>query len=785
MEEKLFKRASNYGARVDWVLKAYDAQRGLVHGFQKDVIQNAIGARISNSNYDGWKCSIYIFRNSIGTFCVVEDFGTVGLTGENFSVDELEKMTRNKETIDPYQRLARISVDNSSGGDPTSPGLYGVGKTLYVAASNNNCNYFDSLAIKEGYRCNVNDANEMLYKAKEGDDAKEYIKEHTGLEPINHVGTRFIITNPKSDIIDAIEGPNHEMLLDAEETWWRAIVRMQDQNQGIFIGGIRAQTPDCYRFDESKEFDVKDAFFTKTPKPIDDGLRYKKIGFFINKNLPDNLCGFYYYRRGMKIGKIDISDYDSLINKPYYGFVELEPNWEEQLAKYEDQAHYDCTRTGKNTKVYQDLKYLVRNTVQEQLEKWGYDNNKENEDKYLSQLVEHVKEDLSDLLAENGFENIGKGNSKPQLEIRLSDVWYPHTDEENLERSVFSGEEIHFSFNIFNRTNNPINVTVFVNSYGSDGSVLSHEYEKSIKISPETPFTENVVFKPNENNSVLNGANELILSAQIDRGTSATVTRKLVYYFGCKTVIRPLEDFQLNLASYHFPNESTSGRRVDTDESVTNVSYSMVSQLHKPVDVVLKISTLNYSNNNDYICSIMEKRYTLPPDGEEMVTEPFNIVFDKETYFPALRKGIIVVRAKMVLAQDLPDEKNQMDASTKLKVFDFRVFFNKPEKAGPDIDISYRDFDQSDHRMARISDKSRTGIEVNTSYPEFLACKDLLAKNEYLTRVCLREAITLYASRGALDNMLMSSQEPLSNFEFFQKLEDKIEDLWYKQCQKI
>ena len=129
-------RVSNYANYVRWIAGQYEENvGGLAHGFQKEAIQNSTGARVS-ANFSNWKCSIELIKNEKGYFLIVEDFGTTGLTGKNYTSIELEEMVRNKELDNkPEERLARLSCDNVSGGDSFSAGLFGVGKTMYIAAS--------------------------------------------------------------------------------------------------------------------------------------------------------------------------------------------------------------------------------------------------------------------------------------------------------------------------------------------------------------------------------------------------------------------------------------------------------------------------------------------------------------------------------------------------------------------------------------------------------------------------------------------------------------------------
>ena len=82
----------NYKKNVEWIIGAYeDAGVSFANGFQKDAIQNAAGARKKN-NWENWSCDISYVKNKKGTFIVVEDSGTVGLTGKNISTEEINKI---------------------------------------------------------------------------------------------------------------------------------------------------------------------------------------------------------------------------------------------------------------------------------------------------------------------------------------------------------------------------------------------------------------------------------------------------------------------------------------------------------------------------------------------------------------------------------------------------------------------------------------------------------------------------------------------------------------------
>ena len=114
----------NYTKSVDWVIKAYEnAGVTFANGFQKDAIQNAQGARKS-SKWKGWQVDISVKETEKGQFVVIEDQGTLGLTGKNRSTSEIDDITNRGESIPPEERLSRFSSMFNSGGNEKGAGLY-------------------------------------------------------------------------------------------------------------------------------------------------------------------------------------------------------------------------------------------------------------------------------------------------------------------------------------------------------------------------------------------------------------------------------------------------------------------------------------------------------------------------------------------------------------------------------------------------------------------------------------------------------------------------------------
>ena len=421
---------------IDWIISAYElAHVTFSDGFQKDAIQNSCGARAKDS-WNGWRCKINLLSNDKGSFLIVEDEGTEGLTGPNLTANEISRMIDNGEAISSQWRLARFSSRNVSGGVQTGAGKYGVGKSVYSACSETYDYYFDSLRTDGIYVANENRAGTIYDKAFEDDEARKFILDKIGIGPKETVGTRVIICNPKHEIIESIE--SGEMIKYIQESWWRCIEKMP-ADCGIYINDQRVNMPVFNEFEHE--------YVMTKPELYDEGYRVKRFGFFIEKKGSNfDWHGISYYRRGMKIGSVDLSDMPASIKDRFWGYIEVDRDWEDLLEDIEDAVHYGVKSGKKHTTTYQNMRLFATRKVNELLVSWKYRTDKEFEDKKLQEALKEISSELNSLFDEMGFEDLGKGPQKPDFSVRWRNVQYPHEDS----LSVISGDTIRFGFRISN-----------------------------------------------------------------------------------------------------------------------------------------------------------------------------------------------------------------------------------------------------------------------------------------------------------------------------------------------
>ncbi len=764
---------TNYLSHVKFIIKMYERDGvELPHAFQKDAIQNAAGARSNPSKWHGWKCIIKLFENDKGRFLIVEDFGTTGLTGPNLTIDQISEMCANDEDFPENYRLARLSCRNVSGDLKAGAGLFGVGKTLYSAASNAKvCKYYFESIIDTGeYRANINDRNMLRSEgAFTNEEGKRFIKEETGLEPIDHVGTRFIIVDPKDEIVEAITSGRMER--DAAETWWR-IIPFLNEDEGIFINDKRVEIPEQY-----SESNIYAGQGRQSDKHNDlvDGLCTKKYGLFICKELDPQLRGFYFYRRGMKIGKIEMQDVPKDIEDKYYGFIELQSDYEEELANIESGTHYDVDGTKKNSKIYSAMRDFVREFFKECLISWGYIKVKENENKRLYQMAKEIQNQVQNLFKQNGFEEIGKGDIKKQYHAGFQNVVYPNPDE---ERTVHTNDKIKFQFYIRNHTiiENQFNVRIVIKSSTKTNEI----YSKKITVDGSDKYvSEELAIEVNELNAERYSDNDVVLSVEPSIGRR-NENKHIYFYYDIETKKNPERDFELIMSNRNMPRQND--KRINTGEVISDIHYSLTNNTNTTTKLLFTVNTLNCESGNSLIEKVLREEYTVEPCSE-IETNPFDIVFSQELYEDKLSKGKIQIRARAIVAEN----SGIYAKGDIVGEFNYFIFFNKNQKSG--VEDSFEPSivrDPNDKRCSWIEGKQGSRkIIINAGHPEFDLLPDENSREMYIARLMIKEFAYLYLREGKFSVILEDDPDgsKTNSVDLIEILNRKIDELWWARCQ--
>ena len=772
VEDRRVVQAQDFGESVNWIIQAY-AMHDVTFpdGFQKDSIQNSAGARVRDS-WDNWKCKFDVIVSGGNSFLVIEDCGTTGLTGPNLTQDEIQSLIDKKELNDkPDWRLARFSSRNVSGGNTLGAGKFGVGKSVYSAASKTYKYWFDSYTIEGKYVANYNDKGFLNYQAYEGDQAKEKIKAATGLEPKDTPGTRIIICDPKDELIESIS--SGEIIKYIQENWWVSIDKMQGDS-GIFINGEKVILPPVS--------DNKNYWPLSSPYKVSPGriVKHYEINVAKDDNIPWR--GIAYFRVGMRIQTVALNNtleqqIPAKIRDKIWGFVEVDKAWEEELAEIEDAVHYGLQPHQSRTLVYSTLAGYVNQVTEEKLKDWGYIKDPAKASQRINDILNKVSEKTFAMADALGFNGSNRGERKKPYEVRWLDIKYPNDDS----REVSTDDILEIGFRIKNNglTNRKFNYSIKVMPEDSgDPKVLFQgdctleggkqvDIPKSIEINKETSFKYQ--------------KNTLVLSVECSglKGTE----KKLLYFYDRKEPSDE-DDIVALVMSAHYPNGEEGNRRINSDETLKDIVYTIYNKRSKPLDFKLSVSVLlpqKGRKNPILIKEINSVTGSVEIDGELDVAIP-DITFDAATYEQYTKRGELILRGRLVSTS----AGNGFARGEKITSREITIYFNKDSKSGNWDSFDHEtDPKPDDHRRSwgRIIGQAKI-ITLNSAHPAYKKIEeDDELFEDYASQETVKQFVSLYLQSTG-DNKFFgidpSHDEPDVISE---KITAKVEELYYQILQ--
>lgn len=721
----------NYRKNVDWILKAYsDAGVSFPNGFQKDAIQNAAGAR-KTRKWKNWTCDISIIKTTKGTFVVVEDSGTVGLTGRNMSTSEINAYAMRDEQLPSHERLARFSSMFNSGGNTTGGGLYGAGKSVYSVASTTYTYYFDSLREDGLYIANANKNGQILIHAHENEEAKSFILRETGLSEKKTVGTRIIIENPREDLIDSIE--NGEIISLIQESWWLIIKRL-DNNSCISINRIPVEIP-------ANLTAAKNIFDLPKPEEYAVGYKVKNFGLYVFEDNSPPWQGISYYRKGMKIGDIEINDIPKKLVDKFWGYVEVDEAWESELAEIEDNVHFGVSKGQKRKNAYQYIKNYCNVKFKRLLTEWGYIKDRENEDKKLREELQQIAEDIQDLFDKLGFEDLGKGPQKADFDVRWQDIKFPIANS----TKVTTGDNISFSVRIKSSYIVDRKFEYVINVINPQTKEVIHEiFKDKVTIKSGETYKEDFIHKVLPENSIRYKENRIALSVKVV-GSGKEKSKELHYFYDIDKPENTKEDVKLTLHDCEFPIEGS--RRVNFGQAIKNVCYRIDNKRNCTLKFKLNVSIHNASDITlPKIVDIASVSGEIPP-YEEYVTEYFDdIIFNEDIYASYLSSGTLELRARLLAADDDID----YEKGDRITFYNFKIFLNCDEKHGKNDAFNIKSIEAPDNfKRSWYEPGADRTIFLNVGHAAYLGTKDYPEiQHDYMREQMLKQYVMLYLAEG-------------------------------------
>lgn len=724
----------NYKNNVDWILGAYtDAGVTFPNGFQKDAIQNAVGARKTNK-WKNWSCDISLVENEHGSFVVVEDSGTVGLTGKNTPAETINQMMANGEVLPPTERLSRFTSMFNSGGNTTGGGLFGAGKSVYSVASQTYTYYFDSLRDDGLYVANINKCGQVMSVALEGTAAKKYILDNTGLAEKTTVGTRVIIEMPKDELAESIR--DGSIIPFIQESWWLIIQRL-DSNSSISVNGTPVPVPAGIK-------DGSHVFELQNPETYATNYKVKHFGLYVFDKGGNIWEGISYYRKGMKIGDIELKDIPEKLRGKYWGYVEVDEAWEDDLSEIEDKVHFGVSKGKKLRVAYQNLKNYSNEKTKANLVEWGFIKDKETEDKKLKDELKQIAEDIQDLFDKLGYEDLGKGPQKADFDVRWQDISYPVKDSEK----VTSGDDIGFSVRIKSTyaTDKRFEYKLYVLN-PSTGEIVSSIANDKITVKSNTAEKIDFVHKVTKDNSVRFAENRIILSVKVI-GSGKEKKKELPYFFDIDRPDNRRESVGLSLHECLFPIEGS--RRVNFDEKIRKVCYKIENKRNHELSYKLNVSIHNASDPTcPKIVDVTSFTGVVKPFEDVITPYIEEIVFEKAVYEQYLSEGILELRARLIANKD----DDQYEKGDKITFYHYKIFLNSDEKNGKNDAFDVQSIvAPENYKRSWCTPGSGRTIYLNVGHAAYLNVQDFPdIQHEYLREQMMKQYVLLYLGEGKYD----------------------------------
>ena len=579
-------------------------------------------------------------------------------------------------------------------------------------------------------------------------------------------GTRIIIENPRKDLIDSIQ--NETIIPFIQESWWRIIERLKD-GAAISVNGKEVLVPKEIKNAATHSFELQNA------ETYIDGYRVKHFGLYTFDNGNNIWSGISYYRKGMKIGDIDLKDIPKKIDGKFWGYVEVDEQWEDELSGIEDRVHFGVSRGKKNTKTFQNLKNYCNKKVRANFIEWGYIKDKETEDKKLQNEMQKIANDIQSLFEKLGFESLGKGPKKGDFSVRWQHVLYPKQGSEE----VTTDDEIRFS--------------VLINSsYAADkkfdykiavvdpdtGDEVSRIAENTITVASNDRERIDFSHVVKPNNSVQYAENRIVLFVKV-KGSGKSAKKELPFFYDIDKPDTSRSYVGLALHECIFPR--TNSRRVNFGEMLHNVSYSIENKRGLELKYRLNISIHNASVPTcDKIVDIASLTGIVQP-YEQCISDPIkDILFDQNVYEQYLTSGILELRARLIAVED----SGEIEKGDKITSYNYKIYLNCDEKNGFQDSFSVRSVDApDDYRRSWCETGNGRSITLNVGHPAYLYVSDYPeVQHEYIREQMLEQYVMLYLEEGRYDMFNVSGQSftELEPQESAEQVLNKMESVYSK-----
>ena len=714
----------NWSNFLEQLVRDYETHpaKGLAHGLQKDAIQNGWGARDGNKRF---RFEIELFKKARPKpLLTLTDRGTVGLIGDVLDAQALP------DQIPSAQRLARFESMFESGAQE-GPGLFGRGKLIFNAASKDGLIFYDSLTKDSQYRFNIRGISGRQYQhfttVIEGDEAKRELQTRSRgcLSLLSEPGTRIVIVNPRSDVIEAIEtGQLHQAV---EETWWEIIQKYDAEIRISTDAGrswVAAVPSDYGSLPRENQKGWRVLYHENIEVEIDRRTyRIKRLHLLLcpaSHKVREELRGVSVHRKGMKVGEVRLSVVPPEIEDRFFGYVELDQQYEELISNLENTTHYGFASLHKAP--YRLLRQQVQDRFDDFLERLGLKKKGKDPEERMRRALEDAQAELNSILRDLGVPSFGAGiEAKADFAVSVEDLTFPRNSNYLQTGDLING----FSFSVRNLTNTEKSAWVEIETYERDAGVIETLHPRR-----RLDFGQYGEHKTGPLSTELSGSRypsrkKIACICKVTDADKKELVRKTFYFHVDLEQQVESELARIGLKSVKWPRAFS--RRVDFGEQITSLRYDVENLTGKRMTARVRLRTLWAAEGNTLIDEGLGTwDVELNPfQSAEVVADPIDI--SQEAY-QDVGKGQVNLRCHAVAMETT----KEWEKGVKLAEHTMAFFLNTDPSLGFFEDpTEYFEGGPTGPRSAVQSSGRAWKLRINTTPPAFLAAKDddVRAKN--------------------------------------------------------
>lgn len=706
----------NWSNFLEQLVRDYETQpaRGLAHGLQKDAIQNGWGARDGNKRF---RFDIKLLKRAKPKpLLTLTDRGTVGLIGDVLEPKALPRQ------IPSTQRLARFESMFESGAQE-GPGLFGRGKLIFNAASKDGLIFYDSLTKNGEYRFNIRGISGREYnrftRVLEGDTARRELETRTRgyLSPLLEPGTRIIIVNPNSDVLEAIEsGALHQAV---EETWWEII---QKHSAEICIATdsgdswVASVPRDYGSLPKESQRNWRVLHYENIPVEIDRrAYRIKRIHLLLPPSgqvVREDLRGVSVHRRGMKVGEVRLSAIPPEIEDRFFGYVQLDEQYEELISSLENTTHYGFASLHKAP--YRVLRQQVQDRFDEFLDRLGLKKKGKDPEERMRRALEDAQAELNSILRDLGVPSFGVGiEPKADFTVSIEDLAFPRASN-----YLQTGDRIDgFHFRVRNLTDLEKSAWVEIETYERDAGTIETLYSRRRLDFGRYDEHRTGPFSIELSSSKYPSRRKIACICKITDAEKRELVRKTFYVLLDLEQQTATDLARIGLKGVKWPRAYS--RRVDFGEQITSLRYDVENLTGNRMSTRVRLRTLWAAEGNTPIEELGAWDVELGAfQSKEVSVDLINIAPER---YQDVGKGQVNLRCHSVATET----SAEWEKGAKLAEHTMAFFLNTDPSLGFFEDpTEYFEGGAAAPRSAVLSSGRAWRLRINTTHPAFLAVKD-------------------------------------------------------------